>query len=224
MGIQVTNPVTARPKKPRHVSAVPHAPRPKVTHVRAPKPPHAPRVTHARIGKKMNLSPAEIATGQQDNANEAAALGGGYAGTAAQVTNPGGGTPWKGAYDKYGMPTGTGSGRTGLRVVDHHFASLAAYTKSIQGTMEKQGAAGGITYFTAHQRSVYASTHSLSAAIAAGPAGTHTATPHVPVVHAAKVTAPLQLSDSGLLGHDSHTFNPPALTAVAPVTTRHPGH
>lgn len=223
MAIQVTNPIVARPKKPRHVSTVPHAPRPKVTHVRATKAPHAPRVTHAR-SNKMNLSPAQVATGQQDNANEAAALGGGYAGTAAQVTNPGGGTPWTGAYDAYGLPTGAGSGRTGLRVVDKHFASLADYMKSIQGTMQKQGAAGGITYFTAHQKSVYASTHSLAAAIAAGPGSSSTATPHVPAVHAAKATAPLQLSDSGLLGHDSHVFNPPALTAVAPVTTRHPGH
>jgi hypothetical protein len=215
VGIAVTNPIVVKPKAVRHVSSTPHVSAPKAPS--APRAPKPPAVTHARTQK--GISASEISQGTADNANLQAALGGGYYGTAAQGTA---GNTWQGAYDQYGMPAGPGSGNAG-DPVGGDLSLNPSGGKGIKIGPIPHGPS--VTYFTAKQKSVYAKTGSLAQALAAGPGGSGTGSSTVPPPPTTpKVTAPLQLSDSGLQGHDSHVARAPALSAIAPVTVRHPGH
>jgi hypothetical protein len=203
MSITVTVPIVSKPHRSRHAGghsgghahSAPKPHAPRVVHVRAPHAPHAPK----------GITAEERAQGTADNADLAASLGGGYPGTGA--TLPAGATPYTGPYNAQGLPDPHTPGTIKIK---HIPIGPAPHGYGI-GTSRGGGGA--------------APAPPPPPPPAPPPPPPHPPAKHAPpATHARKITAPLQLTDSGLLGHDSHISSPPALAALAPIVRRRPGH
>ena len=214
MTIIVTNPIVRPHRTTRHTGGHSgghaRAPKPHHTpaphHVRAPKPPHAPKPSHLKgvhhdVGGSSAIASAatpaqsaglEASLLAQQNA-DAQAANHAAAGTSAQNL-AGSGTPYTGAYGPDGRPTGKPPGK-GINIGRIPVATLKPTPATTRHT------AGGSNAGRTH-----------------APPRTHT----LRGTGAHKVTAPLQLTDAGLRGHDSHVTAPQALSPIAPVTVRRP--
>jgi hypothetical protein len=236
MPITVTVPIVAPPTASRHAGgnsaghahsvAKPKAPR--AVHIKAPPKPKAPTVAHLTTKAPRIPKGATVIAGTNEGLGTAVPSGGvtpmptGL--TVAQQGNfLSSGNPNMSAYamaqaanqgvQKQNLMAAIAGGAVVDNATRRRFGlpTLGKPTAPLTGP----GAAAGLAMFNQQVKAATppaAIRHARAAAVT-----THTTATLPP-----KVTAPLQLTDSGLLGHDSHVFHPPTLTAVAPIVRRRP--
>jgi hypothetical protein len=197
MSITVTVPIVTKPPRSRHAGG--HS----AGHAHSVAKPHAPKVPHVRAPRKPaapRVSHARASVHGITTAERA-----------------------QGTIDNNNLAAALNGGYYGTG------ATLPAGATPYTGPYNAQGLPAPNTPGTIKIKhipigpaphgyvTVPKSTHRTSA-------GRAPAAHKPPATHARKITAPLQLTDSGLLGHDSHISSPPALAALAPIVRRRPGH
>jgi hypothetical protein len=201
-GITVNSPIVSRPPTRHtggnsggHARAAPKPKAPKVVHVKAPKPPAAPH-----------------------------ASGGSSSTRAAQ--------PFVPTSNTSGIPLGTQSTDADLNHLGSGNQTVFEIEQEANQAMQRQNvlnaiaAGASVSAGQAAQFGIHIGTIPIGPAPRPihntfGSGGGGTARPPAPP-RPPKVTAPLQLTDSGLQGHDSHVTGPGTLSPISPVTTRRP--
>lgn len=236
MPIQVTQPILKPAKPTRHTGghsgghahsvAAPKAPRP--AHVKAPKVSHHRGATHAR--GSVAAAPAGSSDALKLQTTEAY-----YASVTPQVTvqpsqaqidaQPGKLASAENLFETGSAPAAGGANYAPAGQTPYAMAQAANQAEQHQNLVDAMAQGYTPTAEQAKQFHV------------AAPAAVHIKAPHVtaarharsggstggtPAAHHRKVTAPLQLSESGLLGHDSHISAPTPLGAIPPVVRRRP--
>lgn len=198
-GITVNTPIVSKPPSTRTrpiTTKAPPKPRPpKVVHVKAPKPPTQPSARSA-----------------------------GAAGRAA--------VPFTATSNTSGIPPGTVATDADLNSLGNGHQTAFAIEQEANQAMQRQNLLGAIATGASVSSQQARQFGITIGQIPIGPApraggggggrsGGGTARPPAPP-RPPKVTAPLQLTDSGLQGHDSRVSGPGTLSPIAPVTTRRP--
>jgi hypothetical protein len=201
--ITVTTPIVSRPPTRHsgghsggHAHAAPKPKAPKVVHIKAPKPPHAPHPAHTSSSGATN--------------------GAGFVATS----------------NTSGIPLGTVATDAQLNSLGDGHETAFQIEQDANQAMQRQNVlnaiASGAQVSDAQARQFGITIGRIPIGPAPKPihntfgsSGGGTARPPAPP-RPPKVTAPLQLTDSGLQGHDSHVSGPGTLANIPPVTTRRP--
>lgn len=210
MPITVTTPIITKPRKTKHVTSTPSTSKQHVgharsgstrapgSHIRAPKAPHAPRAHHASTHTHGTYHGAHD---QKPYAPVIPVITIADM-TATEQANLDAMHATGSSQDITGALAGLAAAGTGASSSStHHSGSTRVHTG---GTGRTRGSGGHV--HTGHS----------------GGHVHHSPPAHVKPPKPPKVTAPLQLTDAGLLGHDSHVTSTATLANIAPTVRRRP--